>query len=57
MASGQLTLRAPCGFYPRAVLTACRRAGVRFSITARVDKAIQRTIAAIPEKAWVPIPY
>ncbi len=56
-ASGQLTLRADSGFYSRAVLTACRRAGVRFSITARMDKAIQRTIAAIPDEAWVPIPY
>jgi len=56
-ATGQLTLRADSGFYSKAVLAACRRAGVRFSVTARLDKAVQRAIAAIPEEAWVPIPY
>ena len=56
-ATGQLTLRADSGFYSNAVLTTCRRAGVRFSVTARLDKAVQRAIAAIPEEAWVPIPY
>ncbi len=30
---------------------------MRFSVPARLDKAIARTIAAIPEEAWVPIPY
>jgi hypothetical protein len=39
------------------VLTACRRAGVRFSVTARLDKAVHRAIVPIPEEAWVPIPY
>ena len=56
-ATGQLTLRADSGFYSKAVLTACRRAGVRFSVTACLDKAVQRAIVAIPEEAWVPIPY
>ena len=56
-ATGQLTLRADSGFYSNAVLTTCRRAGVRFSGTARPDKAAQRAIAATPEEAWVPIPY
>ena len=56
-ARGLLALRADSGFYSKAVLTTCRRAGVRFSVTARMDKAIQRAMAAIPEEAWVPIPY
>jgi len=56
-ATGQLTPRADSGFYSKVVLTTCRRAGVRFSVTARLDKAVQRAIAAIPEEAWVPIPY
>ena len=56
-ATGLLTLRADSGFYSKAVLTTCRRARVRFSVTARLDKAVQRAIAAIPEEAWVPIPY
>lgn len=56
-AAGQLTLRADSGFYSKKVLTSCRRAGVRFSVTARLDKAVQRVIATIPEDSWVPIPY
>lgn len=56
-ATGQLTLRADSGFYSRAVLTACRNANVRFSVTARMDKAVQHAIASIPEETWVPIPY
>ncbi len=45
------------GLYSKAVLTPCRRAGGGFSVTARMDKAIQRAIVAIPEEAWVPIPH
>ncbi len=56
-ATGLLTLRADSGFYSKAVLTTCRRARVRFSVTARLDKAVQRAIAAVPEEAWVSIPY
>ncbi|MGH7610741.1 MAG: IS1380 family transposase [Candidatus Dormibacteria bacterium] len=56
-ASGLITLRADSGFYSQKVLTTCRRAGVRFSITAQLDQAVQRVIAAIPEDAWQPIPY
>ncbi len=56
-ATGQLTLRADSGFYSKAVLTSCRRAGVTVSVTARLDKAVKRAIAAIPDKAWAPIPY
>ena len=35
----------------------CRRAGVAFSITVRLNPALHRTIAAIPVDAWMPIPY
>jgi hypothetical protein len=31
-----------------------RRAGVRFSITARMDRKIRRAIATIPEQDWTP---
>jgi hypothetical protein len=40
-ATGLLTLRENSGFYSKAVLTTCRRAGVRFSVTARLDEAVQ----------------
>ncbi len=56
-ATGPLTLRADAGFYSGAVATACRKAGVRFSITVKLNKAIHKAIAKIPEDAWVPIPY
>jgi len=56
-ARGPVTLRADSGFYSKKVLLACRRAGVRFSVTVRQDQAAQRMIPAIPETARVPIPY
>lgn len=56
-ATGELTLRADSGFYAGAAVSACRRAGVSFSITARKNPAIRRAIAAIPESDWTPIPY
>ena len=56
-ATGRLTMRADSGFYSKAVVGSCRQAGVQFSVTVRLDPAIRRTIAAIPEGAWAPIPY
>lgn len=56
-ATGQLTVRADSGFYAHAVVAACRKAGVRFSITTRMSPATRRLIEAIPADAWTPIPY
>jgi DDE family transposase len=56
-ARGALTLRADSGFYTGAVVSACRRSGVAFSITARKNTSILRAVAALPEQAWTPIPY
>jgi len=56
-ASGPLTLRADSGFYSGAVAAACRAADVAFSITVKLNPAIHKAISAIPEDAWVPIPY
>ena len=56
-ATGGLTLRADSGFYRHDVVTACRRADARFSITARQQVGVRRLIEAIPEEAWTPIPY
>ena len=56
-ASGPLTLRADSGFYSGAVAAACRKAGVRWSITVKLNKALHKVIAKIPEDAWAPIPY
>jgi hypothetical protein len=56
-ATGPLTVRADSGFYSGAVAGACRRAGVRFSITVKLNKALHKAIAAIADDAWTPIPY
>ncbi len=56
-AAGPLTLRADSGFYTRTVVGVCQRHQVRFSITAKLTKAVRKAIEAIPETAWTPIPY
>src|SRR5680860_1074188 len=56
-ATGQLTVRADSGFYSHAVVAVCRKLGVRFSITIRQHRSVRRLIEAIPEEAWIPIPY
>jgi hypothetical protein len=54
---GEVVVRADSAFYSRKVIRACRRAGVRFSITIRVDKKVRRTIETIPSDAWIEIAY
>jgi hypothetical protein len=54
---GEVVLRADSAFYSRKVIGAARRAGVRFSVTIRVDKKVRRTIEAIADDAWVEIEY
>lgn len=57
-AAGQIVLRADSGFYLSDVVTACRNADVRFSITARmIGTAVKDKIAAIAEEDWTPIDY
>jgi len=56
-ATGLLIARMDSAFYGGAPIAACRRAGVRFSVTARMDKKITKAIAGIPDHAWTPIRY
>jgi Transposase DDE domain group 1 len=56
-AAGPLTLRADSGFWSAKVLAACRRHGIRFSITVRQSKTVAAAIAAIGEAAWTDIDY
>ncbi|HET7486333.1 MAG TPA: IS1380 family transposase [Acidimicrobiales bacterium] len=56
-ATGPITLRADSGFYSGTVAASCRKAGVRYSITVKLNKALHTAIAAIPDDAWVEIPY
>jgi hypothetical protein len=52
-----IVARADSGLYCAAFTAACRRAGAYFSVTARMDPAVRRAIASIPENAWTPIKY
>jgi hypothetical protein len=54
---GLLVLRGDSAYYTRDVIAAARRHDVRFSITARKDKAVTAAIAAIPDEAWTTIQY
>ena len=56
-ATGQLTVRADSGFYTHDIVAVCRKAKVRFSITARQHQSVRSIIEAIPEAEWTPIPY
>ena len=55
--TGQLTVRADSAFYSKTVLATAARFDVRFSVTARQDKAIRAAIEAMGDDAWQPIPY
>ena len=56
-ARGQLTVRADSGFYTHAIVAACRRLNVRYSITVRQHQSLRHLIEAIPEGDWTPIGY
>ena len=54
---GKLTVRADSGFYNHAIVAACRKMDVHFSITVRQHASLRNIIEAIPEADWTPIPY
>src|SRR5829696_116270 len=56
-ASGELTMRMDSGFWSAKTIRACRRHGIRYSITVRQTKPIRAAIAAIDEAAWADIVY
>jgi hypothetical protein len=55
--SGLIVLRADSAYYNRDVIAAARRHKVRFSVTARKDRAVSAAIASIGEDAWTTIRY
>ncbi len=55
--AGLLVLRGDSAYYTHDVIAAARRHGVRFSITARKNKAVTAAIGAIPDDAWTTIRY
>lgn len=52
-----MIVRADSAYYNRDVIAAARRAGARFSVTARMDPAVRKAIAGIDDAAWTPIRY
>ena len=50
-------VRADSAYYSAGIVAACRRAGARFSITARLTPSVTKAITRIPDTAWVPIQY
>jgi len=55
--TGLVTVRADSAYYNHDVIAAARRAGARFSVTARMDPAVTRAITTIDDNAWVAIKY
>lgn len=56
-ATGEVVVRADSAFYAKAIVWACRRNRVRFSVTVRMDDKIRTACESIPEDAWVDIKY
>jgi hypothetical protein len=56
-ASGQILVRGDSAYGTRSVVTACRRAGARFSLVLTQNPAVARAIAAIGDEAWIPVTY
>ena len=56
-ATGQVLVRADSAFCSTAVLAACRRAKVNFSVTIRLDRTVRAAVAAIDEGGWTAIRY
>jgi hypothetical protein len=55
--SGLVLVRGDSAFYCHDVIATARRGGARFSVTARMDAAVTKAIAAIADDAWTPIRY
>ncbi len=49
--------RLDSAFFNHNVVAAIMKGRAQFSITARLDKAVQKAISSIPEDAWVHIEY
>jgi hypothetical protein len=56
-ASATVLVRADSAYYGHDIIAACQRAGVRFSVTARLTPAVVKAITSIDDQAWTPIRY
>ena len=56
-ASGEILVRGDSAYGTSAVVGACLRAGVRFSVVLAKNAAVTRAIGTIAEDAWRPVHY
>jgi Transposase DDE domain group 1 len=56
-ATGWVLVRADSAYYSHDIVATCRRAGARFSVTARLTPSVATAITSIDEQAWTPIQY
>jgi Transposase DDE domain group 1 len=56
-ATGLLLVRADSAYYGYDIVAACRRAGARFSVTARLGPTVIAAITTIPDNGWTAIRY
>jgi hypothetical protein len=56
-ASGEILVRGDSAYGTSAVVAACLKAGVRFSLVLTKNPAVNRAIAAIDADAWTPVHY
>ncbi|MBC7442737.1 MAG: IS1380 family transposase, partial [Ramlibacter sp.] len=57
MAAARILFRADSTFYTFAAIHAALAGGADVSVTARLDSAVRKRIAAIPATEWTPIKY
>ena len=55
--SGQVMVRADSGYYRRDVIAATVAAKAWFSVTVRMNPAVTKAIASIPDTSWTTIKY
>lgn len=55
--TARVLFRADSAFYGYASINAAIKAGADVSVTARMDQAVKRAIATIPDSAWKTIEY
>ncbi|GAA2617312.1 IS1380-like element ISMsm10 family transposase [Dactylosporangium fulvum] len=56
-ATGRVLVRADSAFGSGAVVSACRKAGVNFSLTLQSNVKLRAAIDGIDEAAWTPVRY
>jgi DDE family transposase len=56
-ATGEVLVRGDSAYGSRAVVGACVKAGVKFSVVLAKNRAVNRAIATITEDQWTPVHY